>query len=113
MRAEEEQMTVARTKKHEEEEAYTGIREAGRENTGTKRETRATKRRKTSKTTNVIGVAFALPQLSSLKTKKAKDDLSLGDVKCEGLILILVRQNKKKKTEQAQTTTKNVSLASI
>ena len=40
IRAEEEQITAARAKQHEDEEEDTGIRPARRENTGTKRETR-------------------------------------------------------------------------
>ena len=37
IRAEEEQITAARTKQHEDVEGDTGIRPAGRENKGTKR----------------------------------------------------------------------------
>ena len=40
IRADEEQITAARTKQHEDEEEDTGMRPAGRENTGTKREPR-------------------------------------------------------------------------
>ena len=51
MRAVKEHIIVERTKQHEEEEEYTGIRPAGRENKGTKRNTRQ-KRNKTSKRDN-------------------------------------------------------------
>ena len=49
--AEEEQITVARTKHHGEEEEDTGIRPAGRENKGTKREA-AQKKKQANKQDN-------------------------------------------------------------
>ena len=62
VRAEEEQITAARTKQHEDKEEDTGIRPAGREqNKGTKGETRQQEQNKRDK--GVIATAFALPQL--------------------------------------------------
>ena len=68
IRAEEEQKTAARTKQHEDEEDYTGIRPAG----GEIREQREKhgKKNKTSKTTSVNASAFALPPLNSTKTNE-------------------------------------------
>ena len=76
VRAEEEHITAARTKQHEDKEEDTGTRPAGRENKGTKRETRQ-KRNKTSKTTSVIAAAFALPPLNSTRQTKTTTHCNL------------------------------------
>ena len=52
VRAEEEQITVARTKQDEEEDSFTGIKPAGRENNGTRKKTRRKRINKTSKQDN-------------------------------------------------------------
>ena len=49
IRAKEEQTTAARTKQHEDQEEDTGIRSAGRENKGTKREARQKEQNKQEK----------------------------------------------------------------
>ena len=64
----EEQITAPRTKRHEDEEV-TGIRPAGRENKGTKRN-KAKRTKHASKTTSVVATAFALPPLNSTKTNQ-------------------------------------------
>ena len=74
IRAEEEQITAARSKQHEDKEEDTGIRPARTENNkGTEKHG---KKNKTSKTTSVIATAFALPLLNSTKTNK--NDHSVG-----------------------------------
>ena len=68
IRAEKEQITAARTKQHEDKEEDTGIRPAGREKIREQREKHG-KKNKTSKTTSVIAIAFAVPPLNPTKTK--------------------------------------------
>ena len=63
--AEEEQITAARTKQHEDEKEDTGIRPTGRENKGTKRETRQTElNKKARQQISVNATAFALLPLN-------------------------------------------------
>ena len=70
IRPEEEQMTAARTKQHEDEEEDTGIRPPGRENQGNKERNTAKRTKQARKTTSVIATAFALPPLNSPKKNK-------------------------------------------
>ena len=71
MRAEAEQITVARTKQHEEEEEDTYIRPAGR-GKGNKERSKKKTTKQTSKTTSDITAAFALPPLNTTKTNKVE-----------------------------------------
>ena len=74
IRAEEEQITAARTKQHEDGEEDTGRiyrhKAGGEGKYGKKERNKARRTKQGSETTSVIASAFMLPPLNSTKTNK-------------------------------------------